>query len=397
MRTALALIASFLLVGAASLPARAQWSNYGYNGDIVRCESRDGRVARCNAYGDAQLVRQLSDSACIRNRTWGTDRQGLWVSGGCRAEFRVQAGYGDAYYGNDYGYGSDYGYGDYGYGNNYGYGNDGVFRCESRDSRTTHCNSYGTARLVRQLSDSPCIRGRTWGADARGVWVSGGCRAIFQSSGYAGGYYGGYGNGVVRCESRDNRSRTCNINTGRRGDVRLIRQLSDTPCIEGRTWGQSGNRIWVTRGCRAEFIVTRDRGRGNDGGWLRPPGDLGDERPPGASIDHRRDAGRPAAQRTWSQAPGMPGGERRTPPQVEVADRPPPGQVEQTRERSRRPVSQPVQIARTTEQPGGAAAGSPGQEDARAGAPAARQPHPRLRERQARTDEQAGEPGQVTP
>jgi len=99
MRNAFALTASLLLVGTASPPAHAQWSNYGYNGadgDIVRCESRDGRTSRCNTYGgDAQLVRQLSDSACIRNRTWGVDYQGLWVSGGCRAEFRVLSGYDD--------------------------------------------------------------------------------------------------------------------------------------------------------------------------------------------------------------------------------------------------------------------------------------------------------------
>mgnify|MGYP000982550290 CR=1 FL=1 len=395
MRNAFALTASLLLVGSATLPAHAQWGNYGYNGsdgDIVRCESRDGRTSRCNAYGgDAQLVRQLSDSACIRNRTWGVDYQGLWVSGGCRAEFRVLSGYNDGYYGNDYGYGNDYYGNDYGYGGNYGYGNDGAFRCESKDGRTAHCNSYGTARLVRQLSDSPCIQGRTWGADSRGVWVSGGCRAIFQS-GYANGYYGNgaYGNGIVRCESRDNRSRTCNLNAGRRGDVRLVRQLSGKPCIEGRTWGYSGNSVWVTQGCRAEFGVTRNGGRGNNGGWQRPPGDLGDDRPPGAYLRDKQEIRQPVGQPGGSPGPGMPGGDR--PMQAQrpsVADVPPPGQIEEAREQpAPRNVavraSRPAEVVRPAE--------APGQASTQTDAPAARE-HPRLRERQ----EQAGEPGQVTP
>lgn len=409
MRNAFALTASLLLVGTASPPAHAQWNNYGYNGadgDIVRCESRDGRTSRCNTYGgDAQLVRQLSDSACIRNRTWGVDYQGLWVSGGCRAEFRVLSGYDDGYYGSGYGdgyYGNDYGYGG-GYGS--GYGNDGVFRCESKNGRTTRCSSYGSARFVRQVSDSPCIQGRTWGADSRGVWVSGGCRAIFQAGygygngnygggNYGGGYYGngGYGNAIVRCESVDNRSRSCNLNAGRRGDVRMIRQLSGKPCIEGRTWGYSGNSVWVTQGCRAEFAVTRNGGRGN-GGWQRPPGDLGDSRPPGAYFDGKQDGGR----RTDAQVPGMPGGERPAQASRPPADLPPPGQIEQPREQpAPRAIvaraSQPAQVERPAERPGAAAPGPAVVEAVDAGTPAPRE-RPRVREGQG----QVGEPGQVVP
>ena len=72
-----------------------------------------------------------------------------------RDRFRVLSNYNDGYYGSDYGYGNGYYGNDYGYGSSYGYGNDGVFRCESKDGRTAHCNSYGSARLVRQVSDSP--------------------------------------------------------------------------------------------------------------------------------------------------------------------------------------------------------------------------------------------------
>jgi hypothetical protein len=276
MRNTMVLIATVLFGGLSSLPAQAQWNNYGYNGTLLRCESRDGRTERCSTGGgDTQLVRQFSDNACIRNRTWGTDSRGIWVSSGCRAEFRVQRGYGD----DDYGYGGNSGYNN-GYGNGYGYASDGTFRCESRDNRTTRCGNGGRAEFVRQLSNSSCIRGQTWGSDSRGVWVSGGCRALFRT-GY--GNYGnsGYGgNNLVRCESRDNRSRSCNMSVGRNGDIRLLRQLSDKPCVEGRTWGQTRSGVWVTQGCRAEFVVSRRGSRSGDG-WDRPPGDLGDNRPPG--------------------------------------------------------------------------------------------------------------------
>ena len=35
--------------------------------------------------------------------------------------------------------------------------------------------------LVRQLSDSRCVQGQTWGWDARGVWVDRGCRGEFRA------------------------------------------------------------------------------------------------------------------------------------------------------------------------------------------------------------------------
>lgn len=253
------LLTTILSFGMSAAPARAQWDNYGYNGTVVRCESRDGGLERCSAYGgEIELVRQFSNSPCVRGRTWGSDSRGIWVSGGCRAEFRVYSGYDDRYDDDD-----RYGYG-YGNDDRYGYGGDGTFRCESREGRTEYCRGNGgRAQFVRQLSNSPCIRGQTWGSDSRGVWVSRGCRALFRTGhGYGdGGYYGGnYGNDVVRCESRDNRSRSCPMNVGRRGEIRLLRQLSDKPCIEGQTWGQTRSGVWVTQGCRAEFAATRRGG-----------------------------------------------------------------------------------------------------------------------------------------
>jgi len=163
-------------------------------------------------------------------------------------------------YGNGSGYGDPYG----GYGNQQPYppgGTGQVFRCESQDNRMRRCGAdtrYGV-RINRQLSGSPCIQGRSWGYDNSGVWVSNGCRAEFVTGGgYGNGgsqYPGnGYGQGqTVRCESQDNHMRRCNVAVYR--SVQMQRRLSDSPCVQGSTWGWDRNGIWVDRGCRADFLV----------------------------------------------------------------------------------------------------------------------------------------------
>jgi len=134
---------------------------------------------------------------------------------------------------------------------------DGRYRrivvCESSDRRTNYCSAdiRGGVRLLRQLSDRRCVRGSTWGTNSRGIWVTDGCRAEFEVAGQH-----RYGQ-TVRCESNDNRTRYCNADT--RSGVRLWRQISRDPCVEGRSWGVTRNSIWVSRGCRADFRVG-DRG-----------------------------------------------------------------------------------------------------------------------------------------
>ena len=58
---------------------------------------------------------------------------------------------------------------------------------------------------------------------------------------------------VVTCESDNNKTTTCPINT--QGGVRLVRQLSRASCRGN--WGYRNNRVWVRKGCRAEFVSGR--------------------------------------------------------------------------------------------------------------------------------------------
>jgi hypothetical protein len=212
-------------------------------GTIVTCESQNYRNTECPvAGGPVAFLRQLSTPPgdCIEGRTWGFNgyNNTIWVTNGCRAEFRV--GYG-AYPAPRPAPGT-------------------TVICESQDYRNAECAvPGGPVALVRQLSTPPgdCIEGRTWGFNGYNntIWVTNGCRAEFVAG--SGGAYQPPRPApevTVFCESQNYRNAECPIPGG---PVALVRQLSTPPgdCIEGRTWGYNGNNntIWVTNGCRGEF------------------------------------------------------------------------------------------------------------------------------------------------
>lgn len=68
---------------------------------------------------------------------------------------------------------------------------------------------------------------------------------------------------LVTCESRNNDREICGVNTA--GGVTLRQQLSGTRCIQGRSWGYTRNAIWVSNGCRAQFVVNNGRQYGRNG------------------------------------------------------------------------------------------------------------------------------------
>jgi hypothetical protein len=67
---------------------------------------------------------------------------------------------------------------------------------------------------------------------------------------------------IISCSSDNMRRNYCAADV--RGGVQLVKQRSDAPCVFNRTWGFiNGRGIWVDRGCRADFAITRP----NWGGW----------------------------------------------------------------------------------------------------------------------------------
>jgi len=153
----------------------------------------------------------------------------------------------------------------------YGPGPGEAVECKSSGYNYQRCPvPWREAQIVRQLSDTQCRRGQSWGFDRRGgfIWVDRGCQARFVA---AGGGYPGQGPGPgpwqpgpgwdqrfsVRCESNDGRNNFCQVDVGARGRVYLERQESSTPCREGQNWGWNRGGVWVAQGCRGVFTVDR--------------------------------------------------------------------------------------------------------------------------------------------
>lgn len=135
--------------------------------------------------------------------------------------------------------------------------------CSSTDRRRRECDTpfSGRPALVENISGTRCVEGVNFGGGNGTMWVDQGCRGRFAQG--RGGWSGS--SATIRCESQNNRERTCP--TGFRGRVALVRQLSGSACIEGQTWGQRGGSIWVDRGCRGEFAQRQGGGGGWDSGY----------------------------------------------------------------------------------------------------------------------------------
>lgn len=134
----------------------------------------------------------------------------------------------------------------------------GTVRCESGGAlkRCPAAGSWRGARLVHQLSQTACIEGRNWGFDRGAIWVDGGCRGVFE----AGDPFANVGERVT-CASAGNDVVTCPADV--RYGATLVRQLSSASCTEGRSWGTNERGVWVSRGCRGEFLIGSQFGGGS--------------------------------------------------------------------------------------------------------------------------------------
>jgi hypothetical protein len=74
-------------LGGYRLPS----ANVPPNASKVVCEAKDEQRILCaaDAAHGVGLLRQISEAECVLNHTWGYTRDGIWVEGGCRAEFAV--------------------------------------------------------------------------------------------------------------------------------------------------------------------------------------------------------------------------------------------------------------------------------------------------------------------
>ncbi len=115
----------FLVAAAVGLVGTSLYGQ-GPQGDVhpLTCSSNGGAKQFCPAptRDGVLLRREFSDHVCRQGDTWGYDRRGVFVSGGCNAEFLVRDDHPEG--GGPGGNGGN-GYGSNGYGSNgYNNGND---------------------------------------------------------------------------------------------------------------------------------------------------------------------------------------------------------------------------------------------------------------------------------
>jgi hypothetical protein len=244
----------------------------------MSCSSDDMRRHVCpvDTSGGVQMVHQKSEAKCIQNRTWGYDNRGIWVDRGCRAEFEVgvQAPVVVEHGGRDRDRDGEF----------RGWGDTYMVYCASDDMERVWCPAdarFGV-RLIRQRSEAACIQGQTWGYGKRGIWADRGCRADFAVS----GDWQARAAALVYCPSDDMQRNFCAVNT--LDGVFIVRQRSEADCVFNRTWGYDRDRIWVDRGCRADFEVIDRRDRE----WRAWSRDWDDDDRRGWDRDHGRDRDR---------------------------------------------------------------------------------------------------------
>ena len=222
----------------------------------IACKSKEFKRKRCSldrTVLGVRLVEQKSNTACVRGKSFGFKYDYIWVDKGCAGEFEVTHEVDER----------------------------GVRRfdarsvgepvrqrisCKSRDFKPKTCRADGpiqSLRLHKQKSNSPCILGETFGYRGASIWVTEGCSGEFDVVSVAASesaadtspfFGGGTKKEKVKCRSKDFKLKTCRVD-GPIETLRVSKQKSNSPCIEGKSYGFKGDTIWVDKGCYAEFKV----------------------------------------------------------------------------------------------------------------------------------------------
>jgi hypothetical protein len=276
MKVTLPIVFVFLFAfAAASPPAVAQTGT-------LTCSSDDGdyRYCRANTLNHVQLVRELPGPRCRQNYSWGYDYRGIWVDRGCRAQVT------------------------YGIDNNSSNNNSGaavagaiigaiIVGAIAANSDDDHDDR--TSRQRDAYRDGYRLGQRDWDNNLQPYYMA--YRNRFTpdtESSFASGYDDGYNNRrninrypnnnypppyrdrgtndpnygtinnpnhgaggpaekVIYCADNSGHGAHCNAITA--GGVDLYHQRSGSPCRQNYSWGVDNSGIWVSHGCRADFIL----------------------------------------------------------------------------------------------------------------------------------------------
>ncbi len=134
------------------------------DGKVVHCVATESGRTYCGKPHIRYVIRN-PNTVCAEGRTWGVDDRGVWVTGGCVADFdtaadttttrrttttvttRTVPGR--------------------------------VVHCVATADGRTYCGAHHTHYVMSGNPNPACVEGTSWGFDDRGVWVSGGCRGDF--------------------------------------------------------------------------------------------------------------------------------------------------------------------------------------------------------------------------
>jgi len=153
-------------------------------GQVVHCVSTESGRAYCGK-PHMRYVIKTPGAVCVQGRTWGTDERGVWVSGGCTADFDTSAEIvanekvtttvvttGEVREGeheHEHEHERD----------DHDAASVRVVHCIAAADGRTYCGVHHTHYVYSGTPNPVCVEGTTWGFDDHGVWVTGGCKGDF--------------------------------------------------------------------------------------------------------------------------------------------------------------------------------------------------------------------------
>ena len=184
------------------------------HGDGLRCDSAPGAYNHCraNTSGGVTLSVQHTRYGCYQNDTWGYDRNGVWVSNGCSATFTIGA--------------------------------------RDRDDGDTAA-AVGLGILA--LGIIGAIASDNTGPPPQPDYDPNYPPPRDQYQDQYDDYDPYEDAQIVYCDSKKYKLKICPVRVS--SHVELVRQRSKNACRFNKTWGYDRRRIWVNKGCRAEFAV----------------------------------------------------------------------------------------------------------------------------------------------
>jgi hypothetical protein len=134
-------------------------------GQVVHCVSTESGRSYCGKPHMHYVIAGEAPSTCIEGRTWGVDDRGVWVTGGCVADFNASPATTTKRVTTTT--------------TTTETTHAGVVHCVATNDRT-YCGQAHHRYEIVGTAPSTCVENSTWGVDDRGVWVTTECQADFR-------------------------------------------------------------------------------------------------------------------------------------------------------------------------------------------------------------------------